>query len=653
MCGIAGIFLTPAARDGSGSRADGDCGGSAPLNELMQGMAKCLQHRGPDDKGYWVSNEDGIGLSHTRLAILDLSSAGHQPMLERRTRNVLTFNGEIYNYRDLQPLLETSGDPWTSQSDTEVILRAYARWGKGCLEHFRGMFAFALWDARQRTLFLARDRFGIKPLYYYAKDGLFIFASEVRTLLESELVPRRIDPIALNEYLTYQSVPAPRTLIEGVRALPPGTWLTVNGRGEIEQNSYWSLLDNASVEAEHDTEAHSRRRVGELMRESVAYHMVSDVPVAAFLSGGIDSGIVTALMAEAGHTPQTFSVIFTEGAYTEARYARQVAAHLQTAHTEILLTEQKLLDQLPGALSAMDQPTGDGVNSYVIARAVSSAGVKVALSGLGGDELFAGYPSFTRLRRADKYLRLWGHAPAAFRSLAAKTIETLGGASIATSKTASMLRTNGSTAAVHPLLRQVLSPMQRRALLRPRFLKLAGAAPDPYTNLLTEAFARAPHAGSVSRVSYAEARTYMHDVLLRDTDQMSMAHALEVRVPLLDHKLAEYVVGLPDALKYPNGTPKRVLVESLGKLLPQEILERPKQGFELPFDPWMRGALRKFCEDRLSPERVEQQGIMRAEEVQKLWKDFLERRSNVSWSRLWVLVVLEDWLERNRIVCDV
>jgi asparagine synthase (glutamine-hydrolysing) len=379
---------------------------------------------------------------------------------------------------------------------------------------------------------------------------------------------------------------------------------------------------------------------------------VSDVPVAAFLSGGIDSSAVAALMREAGQTPRTFSVVFTESAYTEALHARQMAALLRTDHTEILLTEKSLLDQLPDSLAAMDQPTGDGVNTYVISRAVRAAGLKVALSGLGGDEFFAGYSSFTRLKRAARYLNLWGTAPLGMRTFAAKTVGMFGGTSVAVAKTASIIESNGTIASIFPTLRQVLSPSQRRDLLREPWLQLTEQAPDPYVELLQDAFASAPRAELLSQVSFAEARTYMHDVLLRDTDQMSMAHALEVRVPLLDHKLVEYLMGLPDAHKRTNGTPKPLLVDSLGDLLPKEIVHRPKQGFTLPFEIWMRGSMRQFCEERLSGERLGSRGIMRPEQVQKLWQGFLDGRRDVSWSRLWVLVVLEEWLERNGVVCE-
>ncbi|MDX6692468.1 MAG: asparagine synthase (glutamine-hydrolyzing) [Blastocatellia bacterium] len=648
MCGIAGILSTTGRPETNG--ADGSTSLRAPLERMLEH----INHRGPDDSGVSIFQTEAaaVALAHTRLSILDLSPAGHQPMQDARTGNWITFNGEIYNFRDVRERLDASPAAWRSESDTEVILRAYERWGKDCLEHLRGMFAFALWDNARQELFIARDRLGIKPLYYYATDGLFLFGSEVRALLASNLVPRKLDAVALWQYLGYQSVPAPRTLIEGVNVLKPGCWMTVDAAGRVREESYWDLLGNAATEAQTVSMSESRRRVRELLEEATALHLVSDVPVGAFLSGGIDSSAIVALVREAGQQPRTFSVVFDESAYDENIYAQKIAARFQTEHTEVHLTDKALLDELPLALEQMDHPTGDGVNTYVVSRAVRSTGIKVALSGLGGDEFFAGYPSFKRLRRTMKYLRHWGNAPQGLRSLAAGAIKRLGGSSVQATKAAAMIGGDGELASVFPVTRQLLSNEQRRSLMHEAWPQAVAATPDPYVALLAERYRRATTAEMLSLISYAEGRTYMHDVLLRDTDQMSMAHALEVRVPLLDHKLVEYLMGLPDEHKLSNGTPKRLLVESLDGLLPEEIVKRPKRGFTLPFEPWMRGGLRGFCETRLSPERVGSRGFFKPERVRGLWQSFLDGGASVSWSRLWILVVLEDWLERNGVEYD-
>ncbi|HZF38598.1 MAG TPA: asparagine synthase C-terminal domain-containing protein, partial [Blastocatellia bacterium] len=423
--------------------------------------------------------------------------------------------------------------------------------------------------------------------------------------------------------------------------------------GAVTERRYWDLLQDLSTEAGDASQSAILNRTGELLREAVELHLVSDAPLGVFLSGGIDSSAVVALMSEMGYTPQTFSVIFAESNYDESVYARQVADRFGSRHTEIRLTEASMLDQLPNALAAMDQPTGDGVNTYVVSRAVREAGVKVALSGLGGDEFFAGYPSFLRLEKALKYLRPLKHLPPSARNMAARVVELAGGGSIQAAKAASMIGGDGSLASMYPVVRQVLSTSKRRSLLSGRWKQIDEAWRDPYVDLLRDAYQSAGPAELFALISYAEGRTYMHDVLLRDTDQMSMAHALEVRVPLLDHKLVEYVMGTPDAYKRPNGVPKSLLVRSLGDLLPHDVVHRPKRGFTLPFADWMRGDLRNFCEERLHSRRIGSRGVFDAGEVNNLWRAFINGSREVSWSRLWILVTLEEWLEQNHVDCSI
>lgn len=639
MCGIVGAFVTEPGR--------------IDLRSVVEEMRRNLTHRGPDDYGLFATGDGRCALAHTRLAILDLSAAGHQPMSTTDGRFWIVFNGEIYNFRELRRELAQSGETFVSHSDTEVILRLYERYGADSLHRLRGMFAFAVWDAWQQKLFIARDRLGIKPLYYYVGEGKVIFSSEVRAILASELVPRQIDPIALNEYLAYQSVPSPRTMIKGVNALLPGTWMTIDASGAVEECKYWDLLQDSSTEARAADKQVILRRTGELLREAAELHMVSDVPLGVFLSGGIDSSAIVALISELGYTPRTFSVIFTESNYDESVYAREVATLFRTEHTEISLTEGAMLERLPDALAAMDQPTGDGVNTYIVSHAVKNAGVTVALSGLGGDEFFVGYPSFLQLEKAVKYLRPLNFLPASMRKMAAHVVEIAGGKSIRASKAASMIGGDSSLAAMYPVFRQVLLPPKRRLLLNRQWKKIIEEWADPYIDLLQIAYQKSGNAETFAQISYAEGRTYMHDVLLRDTDQMSMAHALEVRVPLLDHKLVEYVMGVPDIYKRPNGTPKTLLIASLGDLLPRDIVHRPKQGFTLPFANWMRGEMREFCETRLNAKRIDSRGIFDAGQVDKLWQEFLSSSHKVSWTRLWLLVALEEWLEHNRVNCSV
>ncbi|MGE0704372.1 MAG: asparagine synthase (glutamine-hydrolyzing) [Vicinamibacterales bacterium] len=640
MCGIAGaLFFDAPSHDQSAA--------------IVQRMSDALAHRGPDGQGVVVCPARErpaaatVAFGHRRLAIIDLTDRAAQPMKSADGSCWLTFNGEIYNFREIRRELERCGRTFVSDSDTEVILHVYQEWGVSGFEKLRGMFAFALWDDERQVLLLVRDRLGIKPLYVARIGRAVLFASELRSILASELVPRRLDPTAVWQYLGYQTVPAPRTLIEGVRLLEPGSLLTVEASGRVQERQYWDLMASASpCEGQVSSET-AVRRVRELLDESVNLHLVSDVPVAVFLSGGIDSSAIAALVRDAGRTPLSFSIGFTDLGFDESRFARASAERVGAEHTHLELSEQRLLESLPGALAAMDHPTGDGINSYVVSQAVRQAGVKVALSGLGGDELFGGYPSFARLERARHVLAHWGSAPRAVRGAAAGLVRAIG-SSVAASKVASVLDSDGSLASAWSVTRQLLSPEQRTQLLAPEWLANADRT-DPYVARLTRAFENAPDAELWSQVSYAEARTYMHDVLLRDIDQMSMAHGLEVRVPLLDHRLAEYVIGLPDSCKRLDEGPKPLLVRAMGGELPDEIVHRPKQGFTLPFDPWMRSALRSFCAERLGPRGLGGRGLVRPDAVQQMWTRFLSGDRRTSWSRVWTLVTLDAWLDANSV----
>jgi asparagine synthase (glutamine-hydrolysing) len=640
MCGIAGGVFR------------GDSVPRSTAVASVEAMVGRLAHRGPDGRGLYASIDDPdvrgpfAVLGHTRLAIIDVSDAGAQPMGggPGQSHPWITFNGEIYNFAQLRTELEGLGASFRSHSDTEVILRGYDAWGLDVLQRLRGMYAFALWDPSRHRLLIARDRLGIKPVYIYRGDGFLLFASEVRALLATGLVPRRLDPTAVWQYLGYQAVPAPRTLVEHVRALEPASWMTIDQDGTVGSGTYWDMLDSAAVRDLSDSDA--KRLVGDRLRDSVAAHMVSDVPVAAFLSGGIDSSAVVGLMREAGATPRTFSVGFDEQRFDESEHAALVARTFHAEHTHLPLTARDLLDQLPSALCAMDQPTGDAVNTYVVSAAVRAHGIKVALSGLGGDEVFGGYPSFARLQRVADVSRLWGLSPDPVRRAAAAAVRTIGGRSIAAGKTAALLESDGTISSMFPVMRQVLSVAQRTALLSATMLQSIEDRDDPYDRLLAREFARHPLVSTFSQISFAEARTYMHDVLLRDTDQMSMAHGLEVRVPLLDHELVELVLSVPDRSKQSANVPKRLLVDALGGMLPTSIVRRPKQGFTLPFDPWMKGPLKELCEERLGERGLSGRGLLDGAALRGLWQSFLAGSSDVSWSRLWTLVVLDAWIDQ-------
>jgi len=636
MCGITGAMFwddTPAAR----------------AKEVVQAMTAALAHRGPDGSGVEICAERGqddapatVVLGHRRLAIIDLSPRGAQPMTsEART---ISFNGEFYNFADVRAELAAGGHQFETASDTEVILHAFDAWGLDAVERMRGMFAFALWDGRRHTLHLVRDRLGIKPLYIWQSDRVLLFASEIRALLASGLVPRRLNRRAVDRFLAYQTVPTPETLVQGVRMLEPASFISVSTPGHLRSRTYWDLFP-ARDELEDIPAAEARARVHELLRQSARLHLVSDVPVALFLSGGIDSTALAALVRQLEIVPRTVSISFPGTPYDEGPIAREVAAALGTDHVDVPLTEADLLRQLPDALAAVDHPSGAGINTFVVSQAVRALDIKVAWSGLGGDEFFGGYPSFARMSEIASWRRVWKFSPTSVRTLAATAVRQVSG-SIAAEKTAALLESDGSVAEVHPVMRQLFPASQRQALLGRAAMREATAAGDPYVDRLRPAGERASRAGLMSLVSYAEAGSYMHDVLLRDTDQMSMRHGLEVRVPLLDHKLVEALMRMPDTVKQAAaGRSKPLLVDSLGTTLPRACTDRPKRGFLMPFEPWMRGELREFCAARLGDDGLAGRGIVDGAVVDGLWQSFLNHEKRTTWSRLWALVALDAWLE--------
>ena len=617
MCGIGGIV------------------GNLPTETLrasIEKMTRRLAHRGPDAEGIVVEN--GIALGHRRLSIIDLSEEAKQPMEAADKRYVLVFNGEIYNFREVRAKLPDY--PFRTDSDSEVVLAAYARWGEDCLQHFNGMFAFVIWDRKRQEMFVARDRLGVKPFYYFEQNGLFVFASELRALLASGLIKARLDMAAVTNYLMYQSVAAPATIVKNVRQLMPGECGMLKN-GVLERRYYWRI---EHCEAKIDTTDSSavRRNIRKLLTESVERRMVSDVPLGAFLSGGIDSSAVVGLMAECSEQPvNTFSIVFQEPEFDESQYAALVAKRFNTRHTPILLRPDDFLESLPAALAAMDCPSGDGFNTYLVSQKTKDAGITVALSGIGGDELFAGYANFTRwlaLRR-----QFWWQIPAGFRrGLAA-------GFQVAIRNT-KVDRMAGIFAAespvidqVYPFFRQILPVGQAENLS-----KNHNAGADFFQKNLRDRrkdISRLPY---LSQYSVAELLGYTLNVLLKDTDQMSMASALEVREPFFDYKLIEYALQIPDALKYPH-YPKSLLVESLSPLLPDEIVHRPKKGFSLPWKHWLQHELRTWCLQNL--ENIAERPEFNGAEVRKLSADFFKYPDKPNWMPVFQMAVLEDWIKRN------
>ncbi|MDM7922907.1 MAG: asparagine synthase (glutamine-hydrolyzing) [Pyrinomonadaceae bacterium] len=616
MCGIAGIA------------------GSTDQNaatESVKRMTNSLSHRGPDAEG--IFTEDGIALGHRRLSIIDLSEAANQPLYDETGRFVLILNGEIYNYRELKK--DLAAYPFKTDSDTEVILAAYAKYGTECLSRLNGMFAFAIWDRRDKDLFIARDRIGVKPLYYALSGGKLLFASEIRAILDTGLVDRSLNPRAVREYLMFQSVYSPETIVKDIRQLPAGHFARY-ADGRLTISKYWDLTDTKGSPLNGDPQA-IKTEVRRLFKESVERRLVSDVTLGAFLSGGIDSSAVVGMMAELSSDPvTTFSITFSEEKFDESKYSDLVAQRFGTHHHRVKLSAKDFLEELPSALRAMDSPSGDGLNTYVVSKATKNAGITVALSGLGGDELFAGYSNFLQWYR----LR---HSPV---QRVPRTLRASAGALMSMSSNTKHHRIADILASenvdiqnIYPMLRQVLSAKTSGEL---------AVNKNGYESIIQQELeVRIEQLNAMpvlSQFTVAELLGYTQNVLLKDTDQFSMASALEVREPFFDYHLVEYVLRIPDEIKYPRFA-KSLFVDALAPMLPDEIVHRPKMGFVLPWDAWMRNELRSFCDLRI--DRLGKRGILDRGRLTKLWDRFISGDPRVLWSHVWHTIVLDEWLENN------
>lgn len=631
MCGISGIFHPQQALAESGVAA----------------MTAAQTHRGPDDEGIETLMVPGgfLALGQRRLAILDLSPAGHQPMIHPETGNWIVFNGEIYNFPVLRRELEAVGARFHSHCDTEVILHAYARWGADCFDRLHGMFALALYDRARQRLILTRDPLGIKPLYYASTDAGLVFASELRALVASGLIGREIDRRALAGLLAYGAVPQPLTLYRHARLLEPGTWLTVDLTRPASALSppvqrYWRFPRPQPAGDYQETLTTLRA----LLSEAVRAHLLSDVPVGVFLSSGLDSSVVAALSATvAPDTVQAFTVGFADHqALDENPVAAETARLLGLNHHRIELGEAEILAQTRRYLAALDQPTLDGLNTFIIAGAVRARGIKVALSGLGGDELFGGYPSFHQVPGLARWLSRLAIIPAAARRQAA-SLCFIG-------QTRAQRQKARELAITPPSVRNLY--FRRRRLCSDRELAafgLGAVALNLNEDFLPpESRPDAALAGldPQAAISVLESRFYMGNTLLRDADVFGMAHGLEIRVPLLDRALLDFVFALPGKWRARRGAQnKPLLADAMADRLAR-LQRLPKRGFSLPQAAWMAGPLRSQFEHLMA--RAADSGLLAPDAVQAVWRDFLADRAGPTWSRAWTLGVLGAWLDANR-----
>ena len=596
-------------------------------------MMDTMRHRGPDAEGFYI--DGGMAFGHRRLSIIDLSDAANQPFEDHSGRYVIIFNGEIYNYAEIKPLLVNY--PFRTHSDTEVILASYIRWGADCLSHLRGMYTFVIWDKQEMELFVARDRLGVKPFYYFRDEEQFVFASEIRAVLSVVQSKRRIDREALGEYFRYQSIGFPFSPVEGISQLEAGTWMRILKNGDIHRVKYWDPIEK-NYDFDFTDKKQVEKKVKELLLQSVKRRLVSDVPVGAFLSGGIDSSAVVGLMAEAGDTsPNTFNISFDESEYDESKYAQIIAKKFNTRHEEIRLAPEVMLEELNHALDAMDTPSGDGINTYVVSKAIHQKGIRVALSGVGGDELFVGYPIFSHYISMQQKRWLWKIPPRLRNAMSV----FLGKGEKKDRMRQFLSMPSPAIENAYPILRQLLSPADFRELIS---LGRSGEQTlAQQLNSKREILSKLP---LLSQVTAAEYLGYTQNTLLKDTDQMSMAHSLEIREPFFDQDLVEFIMTVPDHFKSPT-YPKSLLVESLKPMLPDEIVHRKKQGFVFPWKEWMKKELLSFC--ALHIENIAQRDFIQGGHLKKTWKRFLSGDPDVRWQQIWLFVVLDYWMEKNSV----
>jgi asparagine synthase (glutamine-hydrolysing) len=638
MCGICGAI-------GAESTSKGEA--------LVRPMLAAIVHRGPDQEGLLVAPRIAAGTR--RLSIIDLPQ-GNQPLWNESGTLAVFYNGEIYNFRPLREELESAGHQFRTQSDTEVIVHAYEAWGEACLERLRGMFAFAVVEMPRgrmespERIFIARDPLGIKPLYYTTVDGLFLFASEVRALLASGCVPRRISRDAVASYLLFGSVCEPMTLVDGVMSLPPGHCMTISLDGPVragEPKAYWNIGRRISSLAGESPRPRisPASQIRAMLEDAVRKHLVADVPIGVFLSSGLDSTSLATLASGMQPGIHTFTVAFPDTEFSEAAAARRTALRLGTNHSELTLSDQEMVARLDEAVSAFDQPSMDGINTYFVSWAARQAGLKVALSGLGSDELFGGYPSFRDTARAARLASLARIVPASLRRFVvtqSRGRNPLNLAPDAARKVmAAWLNPNSFP---HPYFftRTLFTPEIAAAWLHDAEVV---QSETPWSLWLRNSVERAKPMDEFTAVSWLELRSYLANTLLRDTDAMSMHHSLEVRVPFLDTPLVEYMLSLPESQKRSLDRPKELLIQALGDRLPAEVVEQKKRTFTFPWEKWLRGLLGDRVALALAdwPPALEQ--VLSGKLVRGVLEDF--RSGKTSWSRLWSLFVLGEWVKRN------
>jgi asparagine synthase (glutamine-hydrolysing) len=620
MCGICGITW---------ARSE-----TPPSPRLIEAMNRTLQHRGPDDEGYYHGSQAHIGMR--RLSIIDLET-GDQPLCNEDGTLWLVFNGELYNYRQLRHQLQQTGHQFRSNSDSEVVLHAYEAWGVDCLQRFNGMFAFALWDDRERRLWLARDRLGIKPLYYWSDGRSLVFGSELKAVIANPSVPAELDVVALDQLLTLEYIPAPRTLFEGICKLPAGHWLSF-AQGRLRLQSYWEPAPGPIPAGANE----QVERLRELIASAVQMQMVSDVPLGALLSGGIDSSTVVAFMNRQGTAPvPTFSIGFKEATYNELPYARMVAQQFGAEH-HVEVIQSHAVDLAEQLVRHMDEPLADFsiFPTYLVSQ-LARRSVKVALSGDGGDELFGGYDTYV----AQQMSRYYRWLPESLRHSYLPALLARARPRPAKKGLVNKAKRFVEGGALPGHLQHTrwmifLGEEEGKRLYQPQLYRALNG--NGATLVLERYFQQVSHLDALSQQQYVDIKTYLADDILTKVDRMSMAVSLEVRVPLLDHRIVEFALALPASQKLRHGQTKLILRRAMQGILPQAVLQKPKEGFSIPLKHWLRGPLRPMMTDLLSADSVRRRNYFVPRTVAQWMAEHLDGRANHS-HRLWALMVLELW----------
>jgi asparagine synthase (glutamine-hydrolysing) len=602
--------------------------------KIIKLMNNAQQHRGPDAEGFYF--DDGIAFGHLRLSIIDLSEIANQPMTDVSQRYTIVFNGEIYNYNDIK---ENISYPFITKGDTEVILAAYIKWGKDCLQYLNGMFAFAIWDKQESELFIARDRVGVKPFYYYLDENQFVFASEIRAILASGLVEPEISTNGLIDYLSYQSIHAPNTIVKNIFQLKGGNY-GIYKDSTLEIYEYWHML-KPSKKYVYDSYEDAQIKLISRLKKSVELRMVSDVPVGVFLSGGVDSGLITALMNEqTAEKINSITIGFKEKKYDESKHAQLVANKFSTNHKNVTVSGDYLKNLLPEILSAFDSPSSDGPNTYLVSKIAKELNIKVVMSGLGGDELFAGYPVFKQLYYLLKYKFLhW------IPNQLKKGLLGLNKNGRIKDKINTLFEKENTIEQLYPQFRRVISEERMGKILSKKLEKEL-----KYNWIEQELFENKKLLKSfpiLSQISFCEMVGYTQSVLLKDSDQMSMANSIELREPFFDFELIEMAMQVPDKFK-PFNSPKKLLTDAIGDMLPIEITNKTKQTFTLPWEVWLKTDLKDFCDENIKflqnfPELFDFQ------QIEGFWNSFLKNDDTILWSEIWSLVIISNWMKINKI----